>query len=572
MSAPIFSRVLRASAFLSLTLALPTLSPASTTNLALGKPATQSSTLTGYPAANASAAVDGNTDGSFYDGSVTHTNFDLNAWWQVDLGASTPIAAIVLWNRTDCCQSRLSDYWVFVSDSPFAPTDTPVTLQNRAATWSSHQASAPTPVAAISTPGVQGRYLRVQLSGANNLSLAEVEVLGAAASSTNLALGKSAAQSSNLADYTIGAASAAVDGSTDGNFFDGSVTHTNFDPNAWWQVDLGASASISAVVLWGRTDCCADRLADYWIFISDTPFTSADTPSTLQVRPNTWSTHQTVIPSPSVTVASAGAQGRYVRVQLSGANNLSLAEVQVMGAASSSSSNLALARSATQSSVLTGYPAANASAAIDGNTDGNFYDGSVTHTNFDSNAWWQVDLGASSALASVIIWGRTDCCAGRLSDYWVFVSDTPFASTDTPATLSTRPGTWSSHQTSAPNPFAVIPAAGAQGRYLRIQLSGVNYLSLAEVQILGATPSAGPHSVVLSWQPSISPNILGYNVYRGTVGGGPYVPYAILVPGTSFTDTSVQSGQTYYYVVTAMDWTLAESVYSNEARAPIPIP
>jgi hypothetical protein len=69
----------------------------------------------------------------------------------------------------------------------------------------------------------------------------------------------------------------------------------------------------------------------------------------------------------------------------------------------------------------------------------------------------------------------------RLSDYWVFVSDTPFSPTDTPATLQTRNGTFSSHQTAAPNPSATI-AAGAQGRYVRVQLSGTNNLSLAEVQ------------------------------------------------------------------------------------------
>ena len=39
-----------------------------------------------------------------------------------------------------------------------------------------------------------------------------------------------------------------MDGNTDGNFFDGSVTATNLDPNAWWQVDLGTSATVSSIV------------------------------------------------------------------------------------------------------------------------------------------------------------------------------------------------------------------------------------------------------------------------------------------------------------------------------------
>jgi RHS repeat-associated protein len=146
--------------------------------------------------------------------------------------------------------------------------------------------------------------------------------------------------------------------------------------------------------------------------------------------------------------------------------------------------NLALGKTATQSSTLAGYSTDGPGSAVDGNTDGNFWDGSVTATNNDANAWWQVDLGGSRWVASMNIWNRTDCCGDRLSDYWIFVSDQPFAQSDTPATLQNRAGTWSSHQTAMPNPSSAI-AVGAQGRYVRVQLSGTNYLSLAEVQVWG---------------------------------------------------------------------------------------
>ena len=148
---------------------------------------------------------------------------------------------------------------------------------------------------------------------------------------SNLSLNKPATQSSNYPGYASAIAASAVDGNTDGNFFDGSVTATNLDTNAWWQVDLGASAIVNSIVIWNRTDCCADRLGDYWIFVSSTPFGPTDTPTTLQSRAETWSSHQTTIPSPSTSVLASGAQGQYVRVQLSGTNYLSLAEVQVMG-------------------------------------------------------------------------------------------------------------------------------------------------------------------------------------------------------------------------------------------------
>jgi hypothetical protein len=223
-------------------------------------------------------------------------------------------------------------------------------------------------------------------------------------------------------------------------------------------------------------------LSDYWVFVSDTPFLSTDTPATLQSRAGTFASHQTTAPNPSAVIA-AGVTGRYVRVQLSGPNYLSLAEVQVFGTGGAPIADLAQGKVATQSSL---YPFASTgpASAVDGNTDGSFFNGSVTATNLDNNAWWQVDLGASSMVGSVVIWNRTDCCGSRLGDYWVFVSDTPFSAADTPATLQGRAGTFASHQTTAPSPSTVI-AAAAQGRYVRVQLSGANYLSLAEVQVFG---------------------------------------------------------------------------------------
>jgi len=123
-------------------------------HLAIGKPTAQSSTLTEYPTASPQSAVDGKTGGHFFDGSTTHTGPDPNAWWQVDLLASVPIGDIVIWNRTDpCCSDRLNDYWVFVSNTPFHPSDTPATLKDRPGTWHCHQTTVPRPSTRITTNG-----------------------------------------------------------------------------------------------------------------------------------------------------------------------------------------------------------------------------------------------------------------------------------------------------------------------------------------------------------------------------------------------------------------------------------
>jgi Abnormal spindle-like microcephaly-assoc'd, ASPM-SPD-2-Hydin len=91
--------------------------------------------------------------------------------------------------------------------------------------------------------------------------------------------------------------------------------------------------------------------------------------------------------------------------------------------------------------------------------------------------------------------------------------------------------------------------------------------------VTGSGTSAPQHSVSLTWNASTSSNVVGYNVYRGTVSGGPYTRInSSLETSTSDTDNTVQGGQTYYYVVTAVDSTGAESVYSNQTTAVIPYP
>ena len=79
---------------------------------------------------------------------------------------------------------------------------------------------------------------------------------------------------------------------------------------------------------------------------------------------------------------------------------------------------------------------------------------------------------------------------------------------------------------------------------------------------------ATQHSVGLTWNPVSG--AAGYSVYRGTVSGGPYALLASAIATASFTDTTVVSGQTYYFVVTDSDLTGQESTYSNEVPAVVP--
>ena len=85
------------------------------------------------------------------------------------------------------------------------------------------------------------------------------------------------------------------------------------------------------------------------------------------------------------------------------------------------------------------------------------------------------------------------------------------------------------------------------------------------------TGVAVAHTVVLQWQASTSSGVIGYNVYRSTVSGGPYTNIVTSpVPTASYTDSSVSSGTTYYYVVTAVASNGSESAYSSEVSITVP--
>jgi Abnormal spindle-like microcephaly-assoc'd, ASPM-SPD-2-Hydin len=91
--------------------------------------------------------------------------------------------------------------------------------------------------------------------------------------------------------------------------------------------------------------------------------------------------------------------------------------------------------------------------------------------------------------------------------------------------------------------------------------------------LTGDGTSPPQHNVSLNWTASTSTDVVGYNLYRGTVAGGPYSKInTALNPTTTFVDNSVQAGQTYYYVTTAVDGSGLESAYSNQVKTTIPSP
>jgi hypothetical protein len=87
--------------------------------------------------------------------------------------------------------------------------------------------------------------------------------------------------------------------------------------------------------------------------------------------------------------------------------------------------------------------------------------------------------------------------------------------------------------------------------------------------VIGEKSSTTDNSVSLSWDADASSyDVTSYNVLRGTASGGPYTKIGTST-STSYTDTTVKAGVTYYYVVEAVN-SAGSSGHSNQAEAVIP--
>jgi hypothetical protein len=143
----------------------------------------------------------------------------------------------------------------------------------------------------------------------------------------------------------------------------------------------------------------------------------------------------------------------------------------------------------------------------------------------------------------------------------VMVSGAGFNAAGSAAGLILSPG-----QNTAINVTFTPSTSGAASGSVIVSSNATN--SPVTIGLLGTGVTPLVHSVSLSWTDS-STGVTGYNIYVGSLSGGPYTRLASS-PGTTYVDSNVQAGQTYYYVVTALDSTNVESAYSGEVAATVP--
>ena len=142
--------------------------------------------------------------------------------------------------------------------------------------------------------------------------------------------------------------------------------------------------------------------------------------------------------------------------------------------------NLAPLGNVSQSSAMSnGHPL----NAIDGDTSKTYI-----HSSLEENPWWSIDLGEPYYVENINIWNRIDCCFSDAQNCYIFVSNEPFTSSDIETTLE-NPAV-NAYLLYGPSIIKKSLPIQATGRYFRIQISGKNYLSLGEVEIMGMDEGA----------------------------------------------------------------------------------
>ncbi len=178
-----------------------------------------------------------------------------------------------------------------------------------------------------------------------------------------------------------------------------------------------------------------------------------------------------------------------------------------------------------------------------------------------SMSFGNVAVGKSSSMSVVLTnAGNSNVTVSKSS-----VSGAPYSASGVSAGLILAPGQ------SATLDVTFSPlAAGSFSGSVTVASNATN--SPDTISFSGSSSQSVSHSVELTWTSSTSA-VAGYHVYRSNAPGGSYsLLDSSLVAADSYTDSSVQGGLTYYYVIRSVTSAGVESADSTQVAATIPTP
>ena len=142
-----------------------------------------------------------------------------------------------------------------------------------------------------------------------------------------------------------------------------------------------------------------------------------------------------------------------------------------------------------------------------------------------------------------------------------------WAATDNASWLALTPSSGSGNGTLTASVNTAGLAAGTYNGTITVAASGA---TSQQVGVVLTVNSPSTSSATLTWNASTSSNVSGYKVYRATASGAYGAPTATLQGSvTTYVSTGLQSGTTYFFVVTAFDASGTESSFSNEVSKSI---
>ena len=133
--------------------------------------------------------------------------------------------------------------------------------------------------------------------------------------------------------------------------------------------------------------------------------------------------------------------------------------------------------------------------------------------------------------------------------------------------LTVSPGSGSNNSTLTASVNTAGLAAGSHTGSITVSAAGFPSKTVAVTLTVSAPTTS---SATLAWNANAESDLAGYKVYRATASGGYGVPIATLQGNvTNYLAAGLQSGTTYFFVITAYDSTGNESVRSNEVSKSI---
>lgn len=183
--------------------------------------------------------------------------------------------------------------------------------------------------------------------------------------------------------------------------------------------------------------------------------------------------------------------------------------------------------------------------------------------NIETNTWTagQSMLSSNTAFYSSVVENNIYVIGGSApnKELQIYNTLTNIWSTGPSMNIERRYSTMSA----ANGKIYVVGGGGSSSLLNSMESLQIGSTVIEPTQPLNLTAIGGNSKVDLSW--GAVTDATSYNVKKSAIPGGPYTAIAN-VTGTSYTDTDVVNGTTYYYVVTAVA-AGGESANSNEASA-----